>query len=345
MKISIRIATGLVLLSLLVLTVSGTSLVLAHNMDPDQGNDQESEHDMGQPFSPDHNPPSGINFSMSEMAREMVTERAQFQLHANSSVPGMIWGDKDYEIQNKINIESLVEYTDTNNDGQYSVDELVQILIINESTVWNFTDVASNDTTSVISFYTQEINVSGFESVFINLTYYLNVDSTHMKFDIEIKNWPWISDQNRLAFGFSFAPTRMQEQMQIRQFNDSSNDPTGFNQTAGMYLRNREGQIIGYFMSNNFAFAGNNFSTIDVVTQIEINNDELSANLYLNYAFFDDYLLHDPIIGSSGDTVEGLASTIGEWVSTLISKPGLLGITTILAVVSVSVLVIIRRRI
>ncbi|MFV2016366.1 MAG: hypothetical protein ACC656_13120, partial [Candidatus Heimdallarchaeota archaeon] len=302
MKKNKLFVTGVMLCLITFISVSGVSSAVVQSTPAGESSD-DSRPGKGQPFSPERKPPTGINITKTDRARQMVTERAQFWIHANSSVPSLVWGDRDYEIQNKINIEALVEYTDQNNNNQYDLAEQVQVLELNESTIWNFTEISSNDTTSVISIYTQEVNVLGFESVLINLTYYLNAGSTYMKFDIEIENWPWDSDQNRLAFGFGFEPTKLQEKMQINKFDKVEDDPTGLNQPAGLYVKNSAGNIVGYVMSSDFAFKSNKSIEIDVISQIEINNDKFSANLYLNYPYFGDYLLHDPIIGSSGDTL------------------------------------------
>ncbi|OLS24861.1 MAG: hypothetical protein HeimC3_17360 [Candidatus Heimdallarchaeota archaeon LC_3] len=286
-----------------------------------------------------------MNHSISENRTEMRNRHSYFMVDTAGNVPFYRWYGLDNYSAYLLKIMSIIEYDDTNGDGQFQPNETVFHIQLQGNVDWTFTREAANETTVTFSFYSSNIRLPGFEETIINLTNYLNRETKYLKFDIEIVNWPWNSSTDRLAFHLSF----------LSKFNDArernierlyKTDQNIINRTneEGLFLRNNEGKIAGYFSSASIAYAGSVDGSIDVTTQIEFQRQLKSAEIFLNYPYFGDYLLHDPNIGIGDEEVGTLASTINEFVELLISKSGLFFLTTFVGLAAIGIYFVSRKR-
>ncbi|MHA2104812.1 MAG: hypothetical protein ACW981_15400 [Candidatus Hodarchaeales archaeon] len=208
-----------------------------------------------------------------------------------------------------------------------------------------FTNEAANDTTVVFSFYSSNIRLPGFENTVFNMTNYLNREARNLKFDIEIANWPWAAPTDRLAFQFSFSSQfNDARNRNMERLNKTGQNPLNRTNEEGVYLLNDEGKVAGFFSSSPVAYASSVDGNIDVVTQMEFQKQLKSAEIFLNYPYFGDYLLHDPNIGIGSEEGLFVASTISQLVRLLISRPGLFFITTFVGLVAVGIFFYSRRK-
>ena len=274
-----------------------------------------------------------------DRAREVITSKTQFKMVANSSNPLYVWGDKDYLIQNSLQLNSIVEYSDNNNNQIFDQNELVKTLNLKQYVTWNFSQEEYNDSFVMFTLHTSKINQTGFENTQVNLMQYIQSNTNYMKFDIIISNWNWSSLNDRIAviFGFSLLGNQVATNAQIKSqngfsHNNSTND--------GIFIQNNSNQTIGYLLSSVNALKGLNNESIKVKNQFEINTVNDSAVVILNYPYFGNYLYHDPVIGSNGDTVH----VFSELYSLLIEKSGLLIITSVLSIMSLVAIFFMRRR-
>ncbi|MHA1992425.1 MAG: hypothetical protein ACW981_17235 [Candidatus Hodarchaeales archaeon] len=323
-----------------VVADSGSNGVL----DIDQG---PMNPDMGNHPSYDHAAPGGmhVNYNIENRYSELESTNARFLVNGQFGVPYYQWGSLHNRSLGNLHLEKLVEYTDLNGDGLFQENESVQELIFLRNTVWEFSRMKANDTTIVFSFYTTEVSAPGFESVFINFTNFLNRDSQELKFDIEIKDWPWDSDSNRLGLKFRFGMNVFTQRIHHRHmYNKTIDNPLNNSDHEGLYYRdNKSGLISNYFSSVNTAWADVPTNSIEVTSQFDTSLGLLSADIYLNYEYFGDQLIHDPILGV-GDALDDSVRTISEVLSFLIDKSGLAIITTVIGVMALSVFIYARRR-
>ena len=337
LKISSKFA---VLLLILVMLLASTASIAENNAKT------QPTHPTTQPISntnPAHSTthpnPANISFIKGlNKAREIVTAKTQFKLFANTSNPLYIWGDKGYSIQNSIQLNSIVEYNDTNNNQIYDQNEIVKTLTFNDHADWNFSQEQVNDSFIIFSLYTVNINQSGFENVQFNLTQYMFSNSNSMKFDIIISNWNWTSPSDRIAvlFDYSLLGINGNSGVHMSEHSANSNDN---NSQEGLFINNKANQTIGYFLSSGLAHSEMANETLSVKNQFKVNNNN-TALLIINYPYFGNYLFHDPVIGSNGDTV----TLIEQLYTILIEQNGLLEITSFLSVLSLLAIFYMRRR-
>ena len=274
-----------------------------------------------------------------DKAREIVASKTQFKMEANTSNPFYSWGDKNYAIQNTLQINSIVEYNDNNQNQLYDKNELVKTLSFQQNVTWNFTQESVNDSFAIFTLYASSINQTGFENSQVNLTQYYSSVNNYMKFDIIISHWPWSSTNDRIGLIFNFYLSG--ETSHSKAVISAKHDYNEDNLTNdGLFIDNNSNQTIGYVLSSLNAKKGLNNESIAVNNQFEINHSTNTATIILNYPYFGDYLFHDPIIGSNGDTV----AVFTEIYSILIAKNGLLTMTFFLSVLSLVAIFVMRRR-
>ncbi len=284
--------------------------------------------------------PANLTFNKGlAKAREIVASKTEFKTVANTSNPLFIWGDRGYSIQNSLQLHSIIEYNDSNNNLVFDPNESVKQLDFQNHASWNFSQEDVNNTYVVFTLYTHSINQTGFEKTQVNLTQYMSSANNYMKFDIIISNWNWTSVNDRLAFSFNFALTGVlaNSHIQISSKTNISND----NSTDdGIFIKNGSNQTIGYVLSSNLAMGGLANKIFSVKNQFQIEHNNNTAFIVLNYPYFGTYLRQDPIIGSNGDTV----TLLTQLYSIMIDRQGLLSITIFLSLVSLMAIVIMRRR-
>ena len=253
--------------------------------------------------------------------------------------PLYIWGDKDYSIQNILQLNSIVEYSDTNGNLLYDLNESVQIINFEKNVNWNFSQETNNESMLIFTLYTVSINQSGFEQLQINLTNYLFSGQNYIKFNVEILNWPWVSFGDRLGLNFRFLLSGVHSSSDSKM--NTKNAVSQNNEIVdGIYISDKDNNTIGYLLSNNIAFKGFDNESIIVKNQFIIHPENNSATIVLNYPYFGNYLFHDPIIGSNGDTFKEFS----QLYSILIEKSGLLIITSFLSVLSLITILFMRKR-
>ena len=337
---------------LVTMSLLGTTAALAGNVLPEiitidsKATEQSHQPGMGVD-SPvrGHAPPLGMHVECGQgrLVCDLNTTRVRFMVMPSGDVPIYSWFSPINRTINTVRIMGIVEYTDANADDEFSREERVQFLSLFRNASWGFSDPSANDTTIVFSFYTTDINVSGFDQTSLNFTNYINKDENQLKFDIEINGWPWISEANRLAFIFEFRSIiHDQRPRHIQMFNKSIDNPMNRTDPHGFFMRGESGDIAGFFTASDTAWSSEANGSVPVATQIVTSENKLGADIYLNYPYFGERLVHDPIlgVGDEGD----LASTIKGVISSLISRPGLLAITTVLGALAVVAIFVLRRR-
>lgn len=306
-----------------------------------QGEESSSKPNKNQQPRPNHSVPPGLAIAnISENEHQISTSKTKFSIFGNEN-PGMYkWAHKSQSDSNSLEFSKLIEYKDINNDLNYGSNEEVLSFNLIKNAKWNLSELLFNDSIIIFSLYTSHINEPKFERLMINLTNYIESNSSQMKFDIEITNWPWISSDNRLAFIMDFDYSNKDQNNSLKSFSSKNSNPTNGDDTNGLYISNNENSLLGFITSSSKAYSNYTQTDINVTTQIDLNNAKLSATYILNYPFFGDLLIHDPIIGTSED----ITSKIIEYFSFILSKTTLFIITTTLLLLSVATLVIIRRK-
>ena len=272
-----------------------------------------------------HGPPTGLNITPGKNKSNKNTNKAQFEINAQGQIPFYKWGSPANGTLNVVRIMKLIEYNDSNHDGMYQSNETVQHLNLQGGADWTFSQIASNDTTSVFSFYTQSIHVPGFSEVTLNFTNYLNANASQLKFNIQILNWPWKSNNDRLAFEFVYTAV-------------SNHGGSTTMSSNGKGVNTQSGGETSFFTSSTSAQGASN-TNLAVVNQINVAGNSTTTDFYINYPYFGTSLIQDPVIG-----VTSSASTISTVISLLISKPGLVVSTTLLMIFAIGAIVVIRRR-
>ena len=330
-KITVLLLLATILVSSVTASQNGNTRVTTHPSNPNIS----QSHPTGPPAT---NPANITIIKGLDRARELVTAKTQFKIVANTTNPFFLWGDKNYSIQNLLQLNSIVEYSDQNNNLVFDQNEAVKTLDFQKYVTWNFTRDEINDSTVMFTLYSNKINQTGFANTQINLTQYMVSSNTNfLKFDIVISNWNWVSTTDRLAIIFDFSLSRSNDKAPASLSNKSGikvNNTTN----DGLFIKNNSNQTIGYLLSSNKAFKGSNNESIMVKNQFQINPANETAFIILNYPYFGNYLFHDPVIGSYGYTVLSQLYTI------LIGQSGLLTITSVLTIISIFAMYFMRKR-
>ena len=143
--------------------------------------------------------PSGIseNHSRSTITTTFTYPYVYVSVIGNGQVPAFNWVSAASGFTYFTHIFRLVEYNDSNHDGMLQNNEVVQTLLLQGNADWNMSDFASNSTTVWFNFYTSSIHDPSFSHVTINITNFLSLSNTNLKFNIQINNWPWVHTTDR----------------------------------------------------------------------------------------------------------------------------------------------------
>ena len=296
--------------------------------------------------------PSGIsvNQSRSTITTTFTNPYVNVSVIGNGQVPAFHWVSAASGFTFFTHILRLVEYNDSNHDGMLQNNEVVQTLLLQGNADWNMSDFASNSTTVWFNFYTSSIHDPSFSHVTINITNFLSLSNTNLKFNIQINNWPWVHTTDRLAFVFDFSSqgsngnsclachtTEFNTNTTQRTTGQNATRPTGIpsNDTAGIVTTDAQGNLLGYFTSTSTATG--QFGSVGVVSQMPNN-----GTLYVfNYPYFGNTLVHDPSLGvgtTAAVTTLAVSSTSSK------TTPGMLFFTTIGALVMVGSVFAYRHR-
>ena len=293
--------------------------------------------------------PSGIsaNQDKNSVTTTFTNQYVNVSVIGNGQVPAFHWTSVASGFTFFTHILRLVEYNDSNHDGMLQNNETIQTLLLQGNADWSMSNFTSNSSTVWFNFFTSSIHIPAFSGVTINITNFLSLSNTNLKFNIQINNWPWKHTTDDLAFVFDFSSqgsdgntcsachsTEFNTYATQRTTGQNATRPTGVlnNNNACIVTTDAKGNLLGYFTSTSTATG--QFGNIGVISQIPTN-----GSLYIfNYPYFGNLLVHDPILGV------GTTSAVTTLPSSSTSTPGMLFITTIGAFVMLGSVLAYRHR-
>ena len=232
--------------------------------------------------------------------------------------------DSESEIQFKVKFRKIIEYIDSDDNGQFDMltDIEIQEYEINSfQEIGYSTSLVENSTlhylniTTIDGVFTAHIFVSE-EFVRVGNTI---VTPTETKIDIEIKDFPYLNASSRLALY-----TKLESETEYEEENETEDEENG-------YAVEEHG--VGT-MSNNFNgfFTWADKAMIDgveenvTVSSLETDDDdEQSEKFYFNYPHAIS-IYHDPKMGIEGLLLISSAPTIPGYNPLLL---GIIGIATV----------------
>lgn len=208
------------------------------------------------------------------------------------------------------------------------------------SVKWELVIVTDTDTEKEFIFRSTEITGQEFEDTTIELINHFSVDSSYLKFDINITNWPFEEEATGLCLEFELNWSRGKNEGDGMSLKKESDD-------TSISLRNDDDILLAYFESASEVEVDGT-SVTDGALLYDIASENASkVNILLNYPSFNDTLFHDPEIGTSNEAILPVnLSTISLWLIETIEsvKDGFLVVTALVTFVLATGLIFNRRR-
>ncbi|MFW9992993.1 MAG: hypothetical protein ACFFD4_13200, partial [Candidatus Odinarchaeota archaeon] len=156
-----------------------------------------------------------------------------------------------------------------------------------------------------------------------------------LKFDVVINNWPFNEESTGLSLEF---------QLIAQEEDDGAlKTETESNETS-ITLKSAGGDVFAFFdIVSDIVVDGETIADGAILHDVSDTEDS-KLDIYINYPRFDTSLVHDPEFGTTWDALSGLATTFIFQLVEGTVKAGLVGITVVVTLASVSILLYSRRR-
>jgi len=212
------------------------------------------------------------------------SENLMVAINAGGQVPiYQYWSINDNETKFHVKFMEVQEFDDANDNGIFENNETVgQRTLSLQSVRWALSEAQIN--TEEISFNFTSANITqeqftGFDMKIVN---HIDLENTtSLKFDIYMANWPFKNENNSLSLRWDLTWT--------------NENITRSEEDEGIYL-SLANETIGYFSYVSTVQIGNETEIINTTTHY--NTTSKAVQIYFSYPnFLDQELIHDPEIG------------------------------------------------
>ncbi len=268
----------------------------------------------------------------------LTYDTVTIKVNAGGMVPKFQYIESDSGFDYNVQLKSLSEYLDFNEDGAFQYNEtaiwsedpmppmpLDPNVLALSSIRWVFSGfevdyTEGTDEVSAVhfSFVSDMIMVPFFADLEmeINAHMYLNdnttegytvIGKTELKFDIVIRNWEWQRNDTNLALRFDIHPLKNTYRLNDTNGNacDTTSNSTGFETKVQNKLEVKQKYLIsGEGVEGHFAYA--NQAKYKVASAYEYGTVNASHSslgdgtlqTYLSFDHFDEELIYDPSVGA-----------------------------------------------
>ncbi len=266
------------------------------------------------------------------------------EVNAGGMVPKFQYSEADSGYEFNVQLKSLIEYLDFNEDGAFQFNEtgiwmldpdpplgVHSNVLALSSLRWVFSgfDVEYNEGTDEISaihfgfisdmvmdpfFSDLEMEINAHMYLDDNTTEgYTVVGKTELKFDIIIRNWEWQRNDTNLALRFDIAPIKNTYQLNDTNGNacDTTTNSTGFEtkvmnteEIKQMYQISGDG-VDGYFAyANQARYKIASNYEYGTVNATHSSTGDGTLQTYLSFEHFDEEVIYDPSVGVDESTLD-----------------------------------------
>ena len=273
---------------------------------------------------------------MTKDGNQVMLTSGNFHIEVNSKgqVPFYHFNTTIDDIRFFLKFQRMTQFKDENINDRYDKGE--EIGRINSdlqlpSVKWELDIVTDEDTEKEFIFRSTEIYQGGFEDMTIELINHFTADSSYVKFDINITNWPFEEETTGLCLEFELNWSR------------GSNEDSGMNlkkesDETSIYLRNDDDVLLAYFESASDVNVDGELITDGAQLYDTASANASKVNILINYPRFTDTLFHDPKIGTSYNAI----LPINLWLTENV-KNGFLAVTAIITLLLGTFVVLSRR--
>ncbi|MHA1977948.1 MAG: hypothetical protein ACW98I_13665 [Candidatus Hodarchaeales archaeon] len=281
-----------------------------------------------------------------EEGKRLVLASDDFSIEVNGGgqVPYYHFNTTLEEASFFLKFQRIVQYADNNANNRFDDMELVGGAIstlILTSVDWDLVIISQGNTAVDFALISSQIHNPSFSDVGIELVNHFSAGDTAVKFDVNITNWPFTAEATGLSLEFELM---FGSDVEGPLDEDGDAIPQIYKETteSGVYIKNADGTILGSFES--ISAVNVDGTTIDDGATLHDTAMEKSKklNIYINYPKFDNYILHDPMFGTSLDALVD-PSAIILWLQGSV-KDGFLGVSAIATVFLMALFVINRRK-
>ncbi len=252
----------------------------------------------------------------------------------------------------------MAEYYDFNEDGVFQFNEInvwgnntpapgeirYSTILALPSVVWEFSGFVPEEvdetivavhfnftSTSILDPFYSDLELAIVAHLYLNdqiIDGYEIEGGRELKFDLNVRNWPWQKDDTNLAIRFDISSDNTDDELEQEPGIpvDTGSNTTGEEQKA-IHTENevkqevtiRHGDVEGYFAyANQSQNRINNEYVDEIVTASYCTDGENTLQYYLSFEHFDDELIYDPSIGSLSVDTEDTEDTVAAGSSNLV---------------------------
>ncbi|PWI47614.1 hypothetical protein CEE45_10635 [Candidatus Heimdallarchaeota archaeon B3_Heim] len=281
-----------------------------------------------------------------EEGRRLVLASDEFSIEVNGGgqIPYYHFNTTAEDVSFFLKFQRIVQYADSNDNNRFDEDELVGDVFSTlqlTSIDWDLELLSQSSTNVDFALTSSQIRNPLFSDVKLALVNHFSGGSSAIKFDVNITNWPFVEEATGLSLEFelmwsSEAEGPLDEENElIPQIYKESTD-------SGIYIKNTGGTVLAYFESVSEI----NVDGTTIVDGATLNDTAVEKanklNVYINYPKFENYVLHDPMFGTSLDALKN-PSAIILWFKENV-KAGFLGITALTTIFLATFFVVNRRK-
>ncbi|MFX1516975.1 MAG: hypothetical protein ACFFC6_11730 [Promethearchaeota archaeon] len=282
---------------------------------------------------------------MEKDGNQVILTSGNFQIEVNAKgqVPFYHFNTSVDDVRFFLKFQRMTQFKDENDNDMFDKGEEVgaknselQLPSVN----WELEIVTDTEIEKEFIFRSTEITGQEFENTAIELINHFSADSSYLKFDINITNWPFEEEATGLCLEFELNWSRGENEGEGMSLKKESDE-------TSISLRNDDDVLLVYFESASEVEVDGTLIADGALLYDTASEKASKVNILLNYPSFNDNLLHDPEIGTSNDAILPVnLSTIVPWLIETIEnvKDGFLVVTTLMAFVLATGLIFNRRR-
>ena len=274
---------------------------------------------------------------------ELTSGDFQIEVNAKGQVPFYHFNTSVDDVRFFLKFQRMTQFKDENDNNMFDKGEEVgnkNSDLQLPSVKWELVIVTDTETEKEFIFRSTDITGQEFEDTTIELINHFSADSSYIKFDINITNWPFEEEATGLCLEFELNWSRGENEgdgMSLKKESDESS----------IFLRNDDDILLAYFESASEVEVDGTPVADGALLYDTASEKASKVNILLNYPSFTDTLFHDPEIGTSNEAILPVnLSTIVPWLIETIEnvKDGFLAVTAVMTFILAIGLIFNRRR-
>ncbi|UCG01142.1 MAG: hypothetical protein JSW11_16180 [Candidatus Heimdallarchaeota archaeon] len=328
----------------LVAPIGSINAEINDDDDSDETEEQESEETEEETDDHEEEDNDDGKAKLEKEGKKVLLTSGDFQIEVNAKgqVPFYHFNTSVDDVRFFLKFQRITQFKDENDNSIYDKGEEVgnqNSDLQLPSVDWELVIVTDTDTDKEFIFRSSEIKGQEFEDTTIELINHFSADSSYLKFDINITNWPFEEEATGLCLEFELNWSRGENEGEGMSLKKESDD-------TSISLKNDDDVLLAYFESASEVEVDGTVVDDGALLYDTASENASKVNILLNYPSFDETLFHDPEIGTSDEALSVSPSTIISWLMETIEsvKDGFLVVTALMTFVLATGLIFNRRR-